>query len=344
MDFQIQSTFTENLETEWNDLLDRTASHVPFMRYEYLSAWWETRGGGEWPQSARLALITARKNGRLVGAIPLFHVENYQGKPALLLVGSIEVTDFLDLLASPEDMDEFCSGLLGFLPNAGLPSWEILDLYNILDSSPTLRALQTAAGQKNWSFTQEKLQHSPYIPLPGDWETYLAGIDKKQRHEIRRKLRRATESEIPVSWYLVHDSATLEQETNAFMDLMAFEPQKAAFLTELMRNHFHKVVRCAFDKACLHMAFLTIGGQKAAGYLGFNYLNRLWIYNSGINPAFREYSPGWVLLGLQLKWANEIGFDEFDFMRGDEEYKYRFGALDRFVMRATLIPPVAAFK
>jgi CelD/BcsL family acetyltransferase involved in cellulose biosynthesis len=49
-----------------------------------------------------------------------------------------------------------------------------------------------------------------------------------------------------------------------------------------------------------------------------------------------SYSPGWVLLGHLLKWANENGRDEFDFMRGNEDYKYKFGAIDRFVMRVTL--------
>ncbi|MCC6146062.1 MAG: GNAT family N-acetyltransferase [Anaerolineaceae bacterium] len=344
MDFEIQTSFIEELETEWNELLGRTASHAPFLRYEYLSAWWETRGGGEWPQESQLILITARRDGRLAGAAPLFYVKDHHGKPALLLVGSIEVSDFLDLMAAPGDIAAFCRELLAFLPAAGLPHWETLDLYNILDTSPTLPALQTAAKEAGWGCEQEKLQHSPYIPLPGDWETYLAGIDKKQRHEIRRKIRRAEESEKPVTWYLVQDGNTLEEETDALMKLMAFEEDKAAFLTEPIRRHFHNVVRCAFERDCLHLAFLTIGGEKAAGYFGFNYLNRLWIYNSGMDPAFRDYSPGWVLLGYQLRWANEAGFTEFDFMRGDEEYKYRFGALDRFVVRAALTPPVAALE
>lgn len=342
MEFSILSSFTEELEEEWNGLLDRTASHVPFMRYEYLQTWWETRGGGEWPQSSRLLIVTARRNGELVGAAPLFHAEDHRGKPALLLVGSIEITDYLDLLAGPDDLPEFCAGLLSFLPTAPLPPWETLDLYNIIDSSPTLPALETAAAQNGWGHLQEQLQHSPYIPLPGDWDAYLAGIDKKQRHEIRRKMRRAEESPVPVSWYIVNDAEKLEEETTAFMELMAHEPEKAAFLTEAMREHFYKMVACSFEKSCLHMAFLTIDGQKAAGYFGFDYLDRLWIYNSGINPAFRELSPGWVLLGHLLKWANQIGIKEFDFMRGDEEYKYRFGAIDRFVIRVLLTPPAAA--
>jgi CelD/BcsL family acetyltransferase involved in cellulose biosynthesis len=52
-----------------------------------------------------------------------------------------------------------------------------------------------------------------------------------------------------------------------------------------------------------------------------------------------ELSPGWVLLGYVLKWVNDHHYSEFDFMRGDEEYKYRFGAINRHVMRARLTRP-----
>jgi CelD/BcsL family acetyltransferase involved in cellulose biosynthesis len=60
------------------------------------------------------------------------------------------------------------------------------------------------------------------------------------------------------------------------------------------------------------------------------------VYNSGYDPNFREISPGWVLLAYLLKWANESGRQIFDFMRGNEDYKYRFGAIDRRVVRARI--------
>jgi len=75
---------------------------------------------------------------------------------------------------------------------------------------------------------------------------------------------------------------------------------------------------------------------KAAGKLCFDYNNQLLAYNSAVNYDFMEYSPGWVRLSKLLKWANDEAYEEFDFMRGDENYKYRFGAVDRFVMRATV--------
>jgi CelD/BcsL family acetyltransferase involved in cellulose biosynthesis len=50
-----------------------------------------------------------------------------------------------------------------------------------------------------------------------------------------------------------------------------------------------------------------------------------------------EFSPGWVLLGHTIEWCCENGRYEFDFMRGDEEYKYRFGGVNKYVMRARVI-------
>jgi CelD/BcsL family acetyltransferase involved in cellulose biosynthesis len=337
MEFQLHTTFPVDLETEWNALLDESVTHVPFLRHEYLRIWWQTRGGGEWPQ-AELALVTARRAGQLVGVAPLFKALNAQGQKSLLLLGSIEISDYLDLIVRPADLDEFLGGLLPFLAGPQLGEWQALDAYNLLDSSPTAAALERAAAGLGWNYAAEKLQHSPYIPLPGDWETYLAGIDKKQRHEIRRKMRRLEESGAASRWYFTSDPATLDGDVAAFIGMMRQDPDKDAFFarSDAMIPTMIETTRCAFERGCLGLAFLEINGKKAAGYFCFDYLNRIWVYNSGIDRSFIEYSPGWVLLGYLLQWANEQKRGEFDFMRGDEEYKYRFGAVDRFVLRATV--------
>jgi CelD/BcsL family acetyltransferase involved in cellulose biosynthesis len=86
----------------------------------------------------------------------------------------------------------------------------------------------------------------------------------------------------------------------------------------------------------LQLAFLEIGGEKAAGYLNFDFGNQIWVYNSGIDARFRELSPGWVLLSHLLRWANEQKRACLDFLRGAEEYKYRFGGVDRYVARVRI--------
>jgi CelD/BcsL family acetyltransferase involved in cellulose biosynthesis len=336
MEYQLHTQFPLDLERDWNQLLERSASHVPFLRCDYLRAWWDTRGGGEWPSECTLAIVTAWQDGSLAGIAPLFRVPDHQGQPRLMLLGSIEISDYLDLIAPPDVLADFIDGLLVFLTQAELPRWQALDLYNLPDDSPSLPVLTEAAGRHGFVYRQEKLQHAPCIPLPGDWETYLASIDKKQRHEIRRKMRRVENAEVPVRWYIVRDADRLDAEIAAFFDLMKQDDAKARFLSAKMQETMREVMRCAFEEGCLQLAFLEVDGKKAAGYVSFDYQNRIWVYNSGLNRDFYEYSPGWVLLGYLLRWANEQGRSEFDFMRGNEEYKYRFGAIDRSVVRACL--------
>lgn len=332
---------TENLAGGWNDLLACcSASHVPFLRYEYLQAWWAHRGGGEWPRDPQapldLFLVTGYQDQDLAGVAPLFYTYNRDGLPALMLLGSIEISDYLDLIVQTEKTLDFVDALFDRISGPDMPSWKVLDLYNLPDSSPTLPALEQAATRRGWSVELQQLQPCPHILLPGDWETYLSGIDKKQRHEIRRKMRRAEEYELPVRWYFVDPSSPLDEASEAFFALMAQDPEKERFLTPAMRTQMRQIIQAAADGGWLQLAFLEVGGEKAAGYLNFDFAGHIWVYNSGLNFDFREVSPGWVLLGHLLQWANENGRQHFDFMRGDEDYKYRFGGVNRYVCRALI--------
>lgn len=323
-----------SLEREWNDLLAVSASHVPFLRHEYISAWWQGLGGGEWSHG-ELYVITARGDqGELVGIAPLFITDNCEGESALMLMGSIEISDYLDVITRQEDLPAFMQALLTYLASQQLPAAQLLDWYNILESSPTLPALRSAADKLGWDYTQQPLQHCPYIPLPEEWEKYICGIDKKQRHEIRRKARRAEEYFLPVRWYFAQDSSKLEQDVDDFLKLMSYDQDKAKFLTPEMRTQMHTIIQAASKAGWLQLAFIEVNGEKAAGYLNFDYMDHIWVYNSGIDFRFSELSPGWVLLGYLLAWAIDNKRQCFDFMRGDEQYKYRFGAVDRQVMRA----------
>ena len=122
MEFSLHNDFSDlaPLASDWNMLLAESITHIPFLRYEYLSAWWATRGGGEWPES-ELAVVTAHQDGRLAGIAPLFSARNHDGKPALLLLGSIEISDYLDIIVRPADLSIFLAGLLDFISRPGLP-------------------------------------------------------------------------------------------------------------------------------------------------------------------------------------------------------------------------------
>ncbi len=307
------------------------------MRYEYQSAWWEHRGGGEW-SDAQLVLVTAREDEKLVGIAPLFLAE-YDGQSALMLVGSIEISDYLDLIVRMDDHARFVSGLLDFLSDfdaGGQNPARTIGLVSIgitspipLPPSPRSKRKST---QRGWTHLEEMYRPTPRIALNGSFDEYLSRVEKKQRHEIRRKMRRAEESGRGVRWF-ISDMKDVQAETEAFLSLMEHDEGKAEFLRDAMREQMRAVIRTAHENGWLWLAFLEADGKRIAACLNFDYDNKLWGYNAGVNRDFMDLSPGWVLLAYTLQWACENNRSEFDFMRGDEDYKYRFGAVNQYVMR-----------
>jgi len=327
-----------SLKTEWDLLLARSITQVPFLLWDYIHAWWQTKGGGEWPaEASSLAIITAHEDSQLVGIAPLFISEKPDQPRALRFIGQVEVSDYLDLIADSDKLVSFASAVLEFLydePNLkDLP----LILENILEDSPTLTAFRTAAAERNWDYDAKILQPSPYIPTAPDWEQYLAGLDKKQRHEIRRKMRNAA-TQHDSSWYIMQHGEKCQEEMDAFLCMMRNEPEKDTFLNSMMVDFMQAVAEAACQNEILQLSFLVMDGEKAGAYLSFVNDRKLLVYNSAWNPKFSQYSPGWVLLAHLIQWAIENNFTEVDMMRGNENYKYKFGGIDRHVMSISLIP------
>lgn len=318
----------ETWRTAWNALLPRSVSPVPFLRSEYQQTWWTHRGGGEWPQAELLVLGARDPAGQLAGVAPLFWTPQPESPPALMFIGSAAVSDYLDLLVSPPQVEAFCTALLERLTQPDLPGWGSLDLCNLPAASPTRGALQRAAAARGWRLTEQTLPDpTPVIPLPETWEAYLEMMDKKERHELKRKLRRVSGAEAPVTWRMVTGGEHLAAEAETFMRLMACDPAKARFLTPAMRAQFTELIGAAGQNGWLQLAFLEVDHAPAAAYLNFDFNNRVWVYNSGLEPRFNSLSAGWVLLGYLIQWAIENKRAAFDFMRGSEDYKYRFGAV-----------------
>ena len=352
MNFTLHKDFSDFSATDWNQLVEQSIADTPFSRYEYLNEWWKTLGGGEWTGKdgvtpPLLVLVSATENDHLIGIAPLFIAE-YDGQQALMLVGSIEISDYLDLIVREQDLPRFLSGLFDFLEPSdnssdtgarGPRPYTAVDWYNIPDTSPTRAALQVEFEKRGWPYHAEIYRPTPRIALNGSFDEYLSRLDKKQRHEIRRKMRRAAESELNVRFTIIDINADIETEINDFFHLMTQDPNKANFLTPLMREQMAVTIRTAFEQGYLWLAFLEIGGVKVAASLNFDYKNKLWGYNSGVSREHMELSPGWVLLAHTIQWCCENGRYEFDFMRGDEEYKYRFGGVNRYVMREKVVKP-----
>jgi len=317
------------LASEWNTLLHRTASDAPFLTVEWQRTWWECFGVDE----SLLVYAFRDEAGALRGIAPLF-LAREDGKRRLHTIGCADICDYLDLIVAPGYEQAVFIALLDAVSAPDVPAWDAIDLCNVPEASRTPEVLGTLAQARGWQVTKSVQEVCPLIHLPATWEDYLALLDKKERHELRRKLRRA-ESEESVQLYITEGVDTLDADLDAFITLLVMSrSDKAAFMNDQMRAFFHAAAHVAQRAGWLQLAFLRVGGVNAAAYMNFDYAGRIMVYNSGLDPKnFQWLSPGIVLMGKLIQQAIEQKRAVFDFLRGSEDYKYRLGGKDTHVYR-----------
>ena len=312
----------ESLGAEWNALLERSTSRLIFLRREWVETWWDVYHPGE------LWVLTGRdEDGTLIGIAPWF-VAAQDGVRTVCTVGCVDVTDYLDVLVAQDHEPAFLAALADYVAASG-DRFDEIALCNIPQASPTLTHFPELLTQQGFEVEVTRQEVCPVIALPTTWDDYLASsLNKKQRHELRRKVRRAGEG---VDWYVVGPQHDLDAELERFLGLMAASsPYKAEFLADEHNLQFFKrIVPRLMAMGYLQLSFLTLDAEPAAAYLNFDYDNTIMVYNSGQDTErFGASSPGIVLLANLIRDAIERGYTAFDFLRGNETYKYQMGGQD----------------
>jgi CelD/BcsL family acetyltransferase involved in cellulose biosynthesis len=321
------------LRSEWNDLLRRSRFDTLFLTWEWQTHWWACLGSERGP----LFVLTARTDDRLVGILPLYRMPGSLGQ-TLHVVGCIEVSDYLDLIVETGHEQAVYAAFLDWLAGPDAPDWDAVDLCNQPAYSLAHSLLPESARARGWRVDVSQEDVCPIVPLPGDWDAYLESLDKKQRHEIKRKLRRIEREAPAYRLRCVDQGPEVTAAMRAFIQLHRLSrSDKNAFMTPGMEAFFHDIALMAAEASWLRLAFLDIDDHPVAGYFCFNYGSDLLIYNSGYDPqAYPQLSPGWVLLAGLIRTAISEGRTRVDFLQGNEDYKYRFGGVNTPVYRTIL--------
>lgn len=320
----------DELRPEWDDLLHRSTADLIFNTWEWQSSWWKAYRAGQ------LWVITCRDDsGRLVG-IGSWFIQDDHGERVVRTVGCVDVTDYVDIIVDPTYVDAVQTEFAAFL-KANADEYDRINWCNIPESSLSLASFPDKLRQHGLTPEIEFQEVCPVIELPDSWEGYLERLDKKQRHEIRRKIRRA-ESEARIEWQVVDRryEGDIDAAVEQFLGLMrASHPEKAKFLEDPKNLAFFKsVVPQVHGCGWLKMTFLIINGTPSAAYCDFDYNGRILVYNSGLLPQENAHlSAGIVLLSYNIRDAIENQRHVFDFLRGNETYKYRMGATDTKVFK-----------
>ena len=313
-------------EAGWDRLVRRAQDPVPFLTWTFQTAWWRAFGRGP------LHLFGVQDGAaEWVGMLPLYAAGDAP-EDTLRLVGGTELADYLDLVAVAGREEEVWKALLPVV--ADLPATR-LDLRPVPARSPTATLLPVLAGASGFVCRLEREDRCPLLDLPPSWDAYLARLSGKDRHELRRKLRRAEGAGPRVE--VIRTAAEVQAAMDGFLGLhRRSKVGKAKFMDGRMEDFFREIVGAWATAGTLALWTLWLDRRPAASVLCLEYGDTVALYNSGFDPAARALSPGVVLIARTIEDAITRGFRRYDFLRGEEPYKYGFGAEPTDVLRLSL--------
>jgi CelD/BcsL family acetyltransferase involved in cellulose biosynthesis len=309
----------------WDALHAESRLRSPFLAWTWQREWVEVFGEGR-----RLELRRGVDGtGRLVAVLPLVEV----GPDRWMLVGGADVSDYLDLLALRDREEEAWAALLG-LRASDRAVWE---LHAVPAASPTVTALPALAAAAGLSVETAIEERCPIRELPHSWDALLASLSGKHRHELTRKLRRF-EREAPagrIAW--AETPAAIEARLDDFLRLHRRSREgKAKFMDARMERFFRRVIPALAARGGARLAFLDVPDGPIASFVTLEWDGIVGLYNSGFHPEHAALSPGLVLLAGVIRDAIERGRRRFDFLRGEERYKYEFGPTPEAVYAVTI--------
>lgn len=290
-----------------------------FLTHEWFSTWWSHLSEG----SRMEVLLFRNAGGVLLGAAPMMRKVD-----TLMFMASEDVTDYCDFLSHPEHREGFYRALIMALKEY-FQGISRLRLINIKAGSPTLAHLPHLAEEHGLVCTVDQTEVAPALALPSTYEIYLAKLRRKDRHELRRKLKRF-QALAGLKFRRVDHQGPILPTVESFINLHErSRPDKEAFWkTRGMKSFFKEMIVRFSTNGWAEFLTAEKGDRMIAGLLIFSYQDEVLFYNMAYDHDYAKCSPGFSLFDKAIRQAIAEDKRLVDFLRGSEKYKYSFGAQD----------------
>jgi CelD/BcsL family acetyltransferase involved in cellulose biosynthesis len=306
------------LETEWNDAVDRAGIAHPFLSHEWLRTWWDAFGGDR-----RLHILVVRCDRRIVAIAPLMLEKGRMyGMPirrlSLLQNDHSPRADFI-LVERPADAYEAIWRAL-FRERH---NWDVLQVSQLPAESPTLGILSQLADADGCPSGIWRSGASPYITLTGTESDYRRSLSPKFRQNIRNRIARLRQIGEPAL-----EVVTGVGIRSAFGDVVRLEESgwqhgagTAIGADDTSRRFYADLTERMAARRSPRLMFLTVNGRRIAAAYSLCDGRRWFLCKTGYDPEFETVSPFKVLMHFLIRQAYVEGLVEVDLLGDPEPWK-----------------------
>src|SRR6476659_2691425 len=350
-------------QATWDALAAKNPWSTPFSGWAFQRAWWDAYRANAHEETLVLVPSDAGPGADPVAILPLMHRHEVEpgegplhtkmrhGAPSELtpvaptatavFFGASYHADYATILAAPADLPAVSDALADYLAEpADRRPWDVVDLRRLRCGDPAADALAAAFGAReiaeSWTLNVEREDVCPVVTLPagGTMDDYIASLGKKERHEIRRKVRRAE----AVGEITLRDSEDPLRDLDLFIELHQKKWGADGLFPDTLggeqsRVFFRRLLELHGADGPLRLTFLSVGGRCIASGIHVETPDSYLYYNAGVDPDARDLSPGVLMVHAIIDRAIATGRTRMDFLRGDEGYKYEWGAQDEPIQR-----------
>lgn len=315
----------ESLSEAWDSLLQNSSDDSTiYLTHEWLSTWWKQFGEGK-----KLKIVLIEKKNQLIGIVPLMRTEYRIGLfmiHALETVGSLNC-NHIGLIRSGYG-EEVVSAFLAYLEKEFAEGELVLRLTLVPDDCEFFDLVRSCISlPASTMIMQNKVKTlAPYITLPSTWDEYSRRLSLSRRHTLRRKLRSIEKTHTVEFRDCTGDN--LDTMLSRFIELHERRWQSAhvssVFSDSRMERFYRDIATQFVKKGWLHFSCLLVDGEVASAEYDFIYNRKFYCATSARDIGYSKYNVGHLHQMFLIKYTIERGLREFDFLKGDEPYKFHW--------------------
>jgi len=307
----------------WKDHSRELRWDIPFILPPWLKVWWQAFAPEDKPY-----FLVARQEDKVIGIAPLLIHDRVAS-----IIGSPDVCDYADFIVAPGKESAFFQVLLEDLKQRKV---NLLDLRSLRPDSTAVSNLAGAAKQFGYNVSRHQDDISLEVDLPATWDEYLQLLNSKQRHEVRRKLRRLEEAG-NIDYTIIDKADSVPEFMDTFLRMFAESREdKATFMTEQMSAFFRSMTTAMAEAGLLRSGILELDAVPVAALIAFDYNDTVYLYNSAYDPQYNSLSVGILSKALYIRGSIQRGKKRFDFLKGGEHYKYHLGGREVSLSRCQI--------
>ncbi len=328
--------FRESREI-WNKLASEMPLPSIFCTWEWIYTWWEHFGKKYEPK-----ILFVYKDADLKAILPLtvhgaiLHKGWLAGR-ILTYCGSMELyPDHLDIICPQHEAEPCIKAVFEFLTNK-YQEWDVLNLNLVTEGNNLTSSI--IKNQHKFNVEIQKASVSPYIPLSNSFDEYMKSFGAKQKHNMMRLLNRLyTKHGVEL---VCHDGVLdTSRVLGELISLHRLRKQNKGVISSFddssIFDYHVALARRLSDNGWLRLLYLKKDEKIIAAAYGFVYGKRFHYYQSGFDPVWEKESIGSSLIIELIKKAYNEGLMEFDFLRGNEEYKKRWAPGNRVLLSVNI--------